>query len=279
MPTDKKFTGQRLDQTGLYYYNARYYDATIGRFISADTIIPVIYCPQTINRYSYCYNNPLKYIDENGHFGWFAAAAIGALVGAIVNTVVYVAQNYNTGLTGAGAAEAAASGAVAGFVSLVPIPGVQALVSSVVMGAVGGIVGYAAGEGAETAASTIAGAPDQSTFSWTDAAASGIGGACGALLGESTVAAGKGFGNLSDFGTAFGRSLAAPASTEGSLASATVGGAVSTFSSGLFNQYILGGLEYFATGYSSAVDSFTYSAAQFFEAFYDGVWSSNDSSY
>jgi RHS repeat-associated protein len=35
-PTDKKFTGQRLDSTGLYYYNARYYDAGIGRFISPD---------------------------------------------------------------------------------------------------------------------------------------------------------------------------------------------------------------------------------------------------
>jgi RHS repeat-associated protein len=33
VPTDKLFTGQRLDDTGLYYYNARYYDPTIGRFI------------------------------------------------------------------------------------------------------------------------------------------------------------------------------------------------------------------------------------------------------
>jgi hypothetical protein len=38
--TDKLFTGQRLDDTGLYYYNARYYDPTIGRFISPDTVIP-----------------------------------------------------------------------------------------------------------------------------------------------------------------------------------------------------------------------------------------------
>ena len=34
IPNDIKFTGQRLDDTGLYYYNARYYDATIGRFFS-----------------------------------------------------------------------------------------------------------------------------------------------------------------------------------------------------------------------------------------------------
>ncbi len=29
--TDKKFTGQRLDGTGLYNYNARYYDALLPR--------------------------------------------------------------------------------------------------------------------------------------------------------------------------------------------------------------------------------------------------------
>jgi RHS repeat-associated protein len=40
VPTDKKFTGQRLDATGLYYYNARYYDTNLGRFISPDTIVP-----------------------------------------------------------------------------------------------------------------------------------------------------------------------------------------------------------------------------------------------
>jgi RHS repeat-associated protein len=67
LPTDKLFTGQRLDATGLYYYNARYYDATIGRFISADTVIPNPSNPQSFNRYSYCRNNPLKYVDPTGN--------------------------------------------------------------------------------------------------------------------------------------------------------------------------------------------------------------------
>jgi RHS repeat-associated protein len=67
LDTDKLFTGQRLDDTGLYYYNARYYDATIGRFISADTIVSNPMNPQTLNRYSYCLNNPLKYVDPSGH--------------------------------------------------------------------------------------------------------------------------------------------------------------------------------------------------------------------
>jgi RHS repeat-associated protein len=67
VPTDKKFTGQRLDSTGLYYYGARYYDPAIGRFISADTVVPSPTNPQNLNRYSYALNNPLKYTDPTRH--------------------------------------------------------------------------------------------------------------------------------------------------------------------------------------------------------------------
>jgi RHS repeat-associated protein len=73
--TDKKFTGQRLDGTGLYYYGARYYDATIGRFISPDTASPALMNPQSFNKYTYCSNNPLKYNDPTGH--WSFAASFG----------------------------------------------------------------------------------------------------------------------------------------------------------------------------------------------------------
>ncbi len=76
--TNKLYTGQRLDGTGLYFYNARYYDAAIGRFISPDTIVPEFANPQALNRYAYVYNNPLKYTDPTGHF-----AVIFGLIGAI----------------------------------------------------------------------------------------------------------------------------------------------------------------------------------------------------
>lgn len=63
-----QFTGQELDvNTGLYNYRARYYDPGLMRFISADTIQPNRDNPQTLNRYSYVLNNPLKFNDPTGH--------------------------------------------------------------------------------------------------------------------------------------------------------------------------------------------------------------------
>ncbi|MDD2237963.1 MAG: hypothetical protein PHG65_12225 [Kiritimatiellae bacterium] len=62
------YTGQQLDrETGLYYYNARYYDPDIGRFIQPDTIIPNPTDSQAYNRYSYCLNNPVMMKDPSGH--------------------------------------------------------------------------------------------------------------------------------------------------------------------------------------------------------------------
>ncbi len=47
--------------TGLYYCKARYYDPRLGRFIQPDTLLPDLSDPQSLNRYSYALNNPLKY--------------------------------------------------------------------------------------------------------------------------------------------------------------------------------------------------------------------------
>jgi RHS repeat-associated protein len=56
---DYSFTGKKQDATGLYYVSARYYDPELGRFLTRDL-------KKGINQYSYCYNNPLKYIDPDG---------------------------------------------------------------------------------------------------------------------------------------------------------------------------------------------------------------------
>ena len=74
----RQFTGQiKDDETGLYYYNARYYDPELGRFIQADTMIPDLNNPQSYNRYSYVQNNPLRYTDPSGHLAFLVPVYLG----------------------------------------------------------------------------------------------------------------------------------------------------------------------------------------------------------
>ena len=74
--TDRKFTGQTEDEAaGLYWYASRAYDPAIGRFVSPDSIVPAPGNPQSLNRYSYVYNNPLGYVDPSGNSAeWFDQA-------------------------------------------------------------------------------------------------------------------------------------------------------------------------------------------------------------
>ena len=113
--TTLDFTGQRKDGTGLLYYGARYYDPALGRFLSADSVVPGTSqrsltvdfhesglliklnaehrftqqsgfwfqldqqqrqqiktpwgprVPQSLNRYAYALNNPIRYTDRTGH--------------------------------------------------------------------------------------------------------------------------------------------------------------------------------------------------------------------
>src|SRR5574340_1185448 len=62
-----QYTDKEHDQTNLYDYGARYYDPALGRFLSADSLLPNLYDPQQLNRYGYARNNPAKLIDPSGH--------------------------------------------------------------------------------------------------------------------------------------------------------------------------------------------------------------------
>ena len=59
------YTGQRLDETGLIYLHARYYDPVLGRFISADPTVPTS-AAVGLNRYAYAANNPTNFTDIDG---------------------------------------------------------------------------------------------------------------------------------------------------------------------------------------------------------------------
>jgi RHS repeat-associated protein len=79
-PTTYHFTGQREDASiGLYFYGARYYDSALGRFIQADTLVPAPGDPQSLNRYAYTLNNPLRYTDPTGHDAQCAAFGMNVI--------------------------------------------------------------------------------------------------------------------------------------------------------------------------------------------------------
>ena len=60
------YTGKEKDDSGLYYYGARYYDADSGRFTQPDPISGSLENPQSLNKYVYVLNNPNRYVDPSG---------------------------------------------------------------------------------------------------------------------------------------------------------------------------------------------------------------------
>ena len=78
------YTGKKKDRvTGLIYFNQRYYDSEIGRFISQDPKA------QGLNLYAYCGNDPLGNVDPDGEFfaELFTAfcPGLGTLLGAALD--------------------------------------------------------------------------------------------------------------------------------------------------------------------------------------------------
>ncbi len=64
---NRGFTGhEHMPEFGLINMNARLYDPLVGRFLAVDNEIFDSEFSQSYNRYSYCLNNPLKYIDPSG---------------------------------------------------------------------------------------------------------------------------------------------------------------------------------------------------------------------
>jgi RHS repeat-associated protein len=62
-----KHVGKHLDQFALINMNGRIYDPITARFLNPDNIVQIPDFTQSFNRYAYCFNNPLKYIDPSGY--------------------------------------------------------------------------------------------------------------------------------------------------------------------------------------------------------------------
>jgi RHS repeat-associated protein len=67
MPTENLFTGKERDsESGNDYFGARYYASSMGRFMSPDPVGGSLSNPQSLNRYAYVVNNPLRNVDPTG---------------------------------------------------------------------------------------------------------------------------------------------------------------------------------------------------------------------
>jgi RHS repeat-associated protein len=69
MPTDRRFTGMTTHAGlgGLVTMGVREYLPSLGRWLSADTVVPSTGNPQSLNRFSYVYNRPLVFTDPTGY--------------------------------------------------------------------------------------------------------------------------------------------------------------------------------------------------------------------
>jgi len=103
------FTNKEIDhQLDLHYFGARYYNATIPRFISPDPVSGKPAIPISWNRYLYCRNDPINYIDPDGEcaivLGVAAAVGFGFAVGYLASeSSSEVGKATDGGITAAGA--------------------------------------------------------------------------------------------------------------------------------------------------------------------------------
>jgi RHS repeat-associated protein len=201
VPTERLFTDHSWDaDSGLYYCGSRYYDPTLGRYLTPDTIYPAPFDPQGLNRYSYVLNSPMRYIDRTGNiFGiddLIVGVLIGAAAGAAINGVI-------AAISGDNVLEAMLSGAVGGAI-LGPV-GVGAAAAS-------SSLGWAAGLAVGVAGGTAAGAASAAVVHGDVGRGALFGAAMGALTGAIGARVGniKSGGNRMDLVSLFGDSSKDP---------------------------------------------------------------------
>ncbi|MDY0078500.1 MAG: RHS repeat-associated core domain-containing protein [Bacteroidales bacterium] len=127
--------------------NGRVYDPFLARFLSPDPQLQSPDYSQNYNRYSYAWNNPLKYTDPSGEF---IHLVIGAAIGGVFNWLANGAQFNAAGLGhfGVGAlAGGLGAGIGAGFGALASGAGHFSFMSSAALGAQGFGAGAAVGFG------------------------------------------------------------------------------------------------------------------------------------
>lgn len=90
----REFTGhEAIPGVGLVNMNGRVYDPVLGRFLSPDPTVQFVANLQSLNRYSYVLNNPLRYTDPTGYRAVFSgdidsAITVGLTAAAMVGCAI-----------------------------------------------------------------------------------------------------------------------------------------------------------------------------------------------
>ena len=95
-----KYAGEYYDEElDMYYLRARYYDPNVGRFTSLDIEEGEISNPLDMNRYVYCRNNPIKYVDPSGEKVYIIGKQIALQLGLRIGSGegIIIDEHYNVG--------------------------------------------------------------------------------------------------------------------------------------------------------------------------------------
>lgn len=161
-----RYCGEYYDsESGTIYLRARYYDPTIGRFISRDSVTGENTDPLSLNLYTYCENNPIYGVDPSGHMPkWLkntlkiagsalitaagaalCATGVGATVGAglVVSGGSMLASNIMdaAGVDSKLACQISAGLDIVGGTALCFVPGMQGMGASMIGSGVGSFAG------------------------------------------------------------------------------------------------------------------------------------------
>jgi len=131
------FSTKEFDaRSGLSYFQNRYYDPEIGRWLTPDPLGFV----DGVNPYLYCHNNPVNNVDPDGSISQPLIVAAGAVIGGAVEAAKYY--------------QAFASGRISAlqYAQLIGVGGATGAISTLSNGVVGGALLGGAGSAVNNAA-------------------------------------------------------------------------------------------------------------------------------
>ncbi|MDP3684399.1 MAG: RHS repeat-associated core domain-containing protein, partial [Ignavibacteria bacterium] len=232
---DRGFTSHEyLSWFNLYNMNGRLYDPLVARFISPDPYVQAPDMTQSMNRYTYCMNNPLLYVDYNG-YTWFSKLGnwvdknANQIITVAATVVVVAAVTVATAGMGTPLLAAALIGGAGGFTSGAASTWLnggsftQGLGAGAINGAIGAVAGIAGGAAAGWASKSIGNfALNSLELSGKSALGGALSGAIGGGVAGGVGGFATGFAMTGNFNKAL--QMAGQGAIFGGIAGAATGG-------------------------------------------------------